>query len=254
MEKNKEMKVQTTLKESVAFITFYNPPVNALPTEVLRDLAVHIESAGAEKGVRSIVLQSEGRVFCAGASFDELIKLQETDEAKEFFMGFAHVILAMRSAPKPVIVRVQGKTVGGGNGLVAAADFGVAVESAAFKLSELSIGIGPYVIGPAIIRKTGIAFFQQMSFSPWRWFSAFEVKRAGLLTHVTENMKRVDEIIEEITSAYEKYDEEAVAMLKAEIWKDTAGWEKVLEEQAEKSASLLLRKETKAILEKLKGK
>ena len=248
------MHVQTRIEKSTAYVTFSYPPVNALPSSVLKDLEVHIKAAGEHEAIKSIVLQSEGRTFCAGASFDELLKLEDLEEAKAFFMGFARVILAMRSVAKPVIVRIQGKTVGGGNGLVAAGDFAIAVEDAAFKLSELSIGIGPYVIGPPIIRKTGRAFFQLMSFSPWRWFSAFEVKKAGLLTHVTENSRRMDEIIEEITSAYEKYDAEAVAMLKAEIWNDTVNWEKLLEEQAAKSAALLLRQETKSLLNKIKTK
>jgi len=153
------MYVTSEISSKTAYITFSYPPVNALPSEVLKELEKHLISAGENKSIRSIILQSEGRTFCAGASFDELIRLERPDEAKKFFMGFARVILAIRNAPKPVIVKVQGKTVGGGNGIVAAADFAIAVEEAAFKLSELSIGIGPYVIGPAIIRKTGISLF-----------------------------------------------------------------------------------------------
>ncbi len=246
------MNVQTLIESHTAIISFSHPPVNALPSQVLKELETHIHAAGQNNEIKIIVLRSEGRTFCAGASFDELIALHDFHQAKEFFMGFARVILAMRSAPKPVVARVQGKTVGGGNGIVAAADLAVATEDAAFKLSELSIGIGPYVIAPAIIRKTGISVFEQMAFQPWRWFSAFDMKKHGLLSHVTESVSRMDEIIEEITVAYAKYDKEAISGLKKDAWKDTADWEKLLEKQAEKSASLLLREETKKIIKELK--
>jgi len=246
------MQVHTTVRDTTAVITFHNPPVNALPSRLLQDLEVHIRAAGQQADIRSIVLQSEGQTFCAGASFDELLRLEEPEEAAEFFMGFGKVMTAMRDVPKPVIVKVQGKSVGGGNGLIAAADFAVAVEDAAFKLSELSIGIGPFVIAPAIIRKTGIAFFQKMSFSPRKWFSAFDVLKAGLLSHVAENKKRMEETVDHITEAYKKYDPEAVALLKADVWKDTRDWEEILPRQAAKTASLLLRENTRRFLKNLK--
>ncbi len=248
------MSVQTLLQGHTATVIFSHPPVNALPSDVLTDLEMHVKASGENPDIKAIVLASEGSTFCAGASFDELISLRDFEEAKAFFMGFARVISAMISAPKPVIARVQGKTVGGGNGLVAAADLAVATEDAAFKLSELRIGIGPYVIAPAIIRKTGMAVFQQMSWQPWRWFSAFDMKKAGMLTYVTESVKSMDETIEEIVSPYENYDAEAIAMLKKETWQDTLHWKKLLEKQAEKSASLLLRESTKRILNRLKKK
>jgi methylglutaconyl-CoA hydratase len=253
-EKIAMMNVYTEIKGHTAHIFFSNPPVNALPSSVLTDLQVHLNAAGNREDIRAVVLRSEGRTFCAGASFDELITLNDYDTAKAFFMGFGKVILAMRSLPKPVIVRIQGKTVGGGLGIVAAGDLAIATEAAAFKLSELSIGIGPYVIAPAIIRKTGIGFFQQMSFQPWRWFSAFDALKAGLLTHVTESEGRMDELIDEIVSAYGKYDAAAVAFLKNEVWHDTQDWEQLLEKQAEKSASLLLRESTKSLLSEIKNR
>ncbi|NPA42751.1 MAG: enoyl-CoA hydratase/isomerase family protein [Chlorobi bacterium] len=246
------MSVTLEVQDHAARVVFSHPPVNALPVSVLRQLERRLREAAAREEVKIIVLASEGRTFCAGASFDELLRLHTPEEAVEFFMGFARVILAMRDAPQPVIVRVQGKTVGGGTGIVAAGDFAVAPADAAFKLSELSIGIGPYVIAPPIIRKTGIAFFQQMSMQPWKWFTAFEAAKRGLLTHVTENLKRADELIDTIIQYYKDYDAEAVRRLKAEIWQDTRDWDRLFREQAAKSAALLLRRETKAMLEKLR--
>jgi methylglutaconyl-CoA hydratase len=169
-------------------------------------------------------------------------------------MGFGKVINAMRKAAQPVIVRVQGKAVGGGVGLIAGADLALANVNASVKLSELSIGIGPYVIAPAIIRKTGRSFFQRMAFQPWRWFTAFQAHEAGLFDSVSENEKNMDEMLEHICSAYEKYDAEAIRMLKKEARNDTENWDELLARQARKSASLLLREPVKELLRSLKTK
>ncbi len=246
--------VYTDIHEHVAEITFSRPPVNALPSQVLQELETHITRAGETEGIKIIVLKSTGKTFCAGASFDELIALDNHEDAKAFFLGFARVINAMRKVPVPVITRVQGKAVGGGTGIIAASDLSVATEKASVKLSEVSIGIGPYVIAPAIVRKTGIAFFQEMSFQPFRWFTAFRAKDKGLFAHVTENENRMDETIQTITDAYKNYDSRAIAMLKREVWKDAEDWDILLEKQAEKSARLLLREDVKKLLHGLLNK
>ena len=217
--------VFTDIDRHVARITFSHPPVNALPSEVLQALEIHINRASETEGIKLILLQSEGKTFCAGASFDELLALDNFDDAKAFFMGFGRVINAIRKARVPVITRVQGKVVGGGVGIIAASDLSVAVEEASVKLSELSISIGPYVIAPAIIRKTGRAFFQEMSLQPYKWFDAFTAKNHGLFSHVTESSGRMVEILETVISAYAKYDLTAIAMLKKEIWSDAEHWD-----------------------------
>ncbi len=246
--------VFTDIDRHVARITFSHPPVNALPSDVLEALEIHINRASETEGIKLIILQSEGKTFCAGASFDELLALDNFDDAKAFFMGFGKVINAMRKAKVPVVARVQGKAVGGGVGIIAASDLSVAVEGASIKLSELSISIGPYVIAPAIIRKTGRAFFQEMSLQPYKWFDAFTAKKHGLFSHVTESRGRMEEILENIISAYEKYDLTAITTLKKEIWSDARHWDELLERQAEKSAGLLLREPVKELLYKLKNK
>ncbi len=248
------MSVYTDLTGHSARITFSKPPVNALDKLTLQELTDHIRAAGEHPDIKVIVLQSEGKTFCAGADFSELISLEDHDEAVDFFMGFGRVINAMRKAPKPVIVRVQGKAVGGGVGIVAAADIAFSIADAALKLSELSIGIGPYVIAPAIIRKSGKAFFQEMAFQPWRWFSAFDAQKHGLIASVSENKKTMDESIGRFVAAYEKTDAEAVARLKREVWKDAENWDALLREQAEKSAALLLREPVKNLLREMKNK
>ncbi len=248
------MSVQTFIENKTGYIIFSHPPVNALPMSELKELEKAFNEISASEKVKIIVLKSEGKTFCAGASFDELLQLNEREKAKDFFNGFGSVILQMRSAPQPVVVLVQGKAVGGALGLIAAADLVVSVEEASFKLSELSIGIGPYVIAPPIIRKTGISFFQEMSMQPWKWFSAFDLRKAGLIHYVVENKSRMNEILEIIINSYENYDKQAVAAIKKEIWKDTADWDQVFEKQAAKSAGLLLKDSTKEILKNLRSK
>jgi len=247
-------RVQYSLVNRSAHIRFHVPPVNALPSDVLSELEQAFRRAAADPDAKSIVLESEGRTFCAGASFDELIRLQDPREAVAFFGGFGRVMLAMKSAPKPVIARIQGKTVGGGVGLVAAADLALAVEEAAFKLSEISIGIGPFVISPAIRRKGGTALLQKMSWQPHRWFSAFDLKKDGLIDHVFENRSALDEYLEELTAGYARYDARAMARWKETLWTGTENWPQLFEQLAEKSAALLLRDSVKNYLQQLKSK
>ena len=245
--------VNTRYEAGTAFVEFSVPPVNALPSDVLQALAGHLEAAGRNERVRMIVLASEGRTFCAGASFDELLRLDNMDDAVRFFSGFGKVILAMRSAPKPVVVRVHGKAVGGGVGLVAAGDLSLAVEDAAFKLSELSIGIGAYVISPAIERRTGRAGLQRMSWQAKRWFSAFDALKMGLVDDVFESTRRMDEQIAVLGDRFARFDPLAVARWKQRLWDDTAGWEERMNRLARQSAELLLREDVKKRLNELKG-
>jgi len=245
--------VNTRYEAGTAFVEFSVPPVNALPSVALMEMVEHLEAAGRDERVRMIVLASEGRTFCAGASFDELLRLNNMDEATWFFSGFGKVILAMRSAPKPVVVRVHGKAVGGGVGLVAAGDLSLAVEDAAFKLSELSIGIGAYVISPAIERRTGRAGLQRMSWQAKRWFSAFDALKMGLVDDVFESTRRMDEQLAVLGEQFAAYDPVAIARWKQRLWDDTAGWEERMNRLARQSAELLLREDVKKRLNELKG-
>src|SRR3954469_22745221 len=150
------MPVQVSTANSVATITFGGTKGNSLPGVLLRELAATVESTGKQADVSVIVLRSEGEgAFCAGASFDELKSISDVRTGKEFFLGFARVILAMTRANKPIIARIQGKTVGGGVGVAAAADYAVATRGASIRLSELAVGIGPFVVGPVIEHKIG---------------------------------------------------------------------------------------------------
>ncbi len=233
-------------------IIFFHPSSNAMPGFLLKKLENTIVEADKDRDIKVIVLESQGRTFCAGASFDELISLNKMDEAIDFFMGFAKVILAMKKSKKFVLTKVKGKAVGGGVGLVAASDFVMATDKAAVKLSELSIGIGPYVIAPAVKRKIGVAAFSEMSIDASRWFTAFWAREKGLFARVWDNNEQLNDEIYQLANKLSGYDEQATASLKTEIWNGTENWDKLLFEQAKISASLLLRDYTKHKLYTLK--
>ncbi len=236
----------------IGTITFFHPSSNAMPGHLLKQLSGVISQAGADTTIKVIVLQSEGRTFCAGASFDELISLKDMDSATSFFMGFANVILAMRQVPKFVIAKVQGKAVGGGVGLIAAADYAMATDLAAVKLSELSIGIGPYVIAPAVRRKIGTAAFSELTINATTWHTAFWGREKGLFAKVFDNLEILNDEVELLAGRLVKYDENATKLLKQELWRGTEHWPQLLNEQAQISAKLVLQDFTKNILNSLK--
>ena len=156
--------VTVEIEDGIGRITFAHPSHNSLPARLLSELTQTINELGQNDEAKILVLQSGGdRTFCAGASFDELIAIDNPANGKAFFMGFANVINACRKCPKFIIGRVQGKAVGGGVGVASAVDYCLATKFAAIKLSELAIGIGPFVVGPAVERKLGLAVMAQLA-------------------------------------------------------------------------------------------
>ena len=244
--------VRLEIINSVGYITFFHPSSNAMPGYLLKQLAETLQQAGNDDHIKVIVLQSEGRTFCAGASFDELMALDNLDQAVEFFMGFARVINTMRQVPKFIITKVQGKAVGGGVGLIAASDFSMASVQAAIKLSELSIGIGPYVIGPAVRRKTGTAAFSELSIDATTWHTAYWAREKGLFAKVYDTNDELNYEVEILAEKLAGYDPEATRLLKQELWSDTKNWDSLLTEKAKISARLVLQDFTRDFLKKFK--
>lgn len=244
--------VKLEVVHQVGYITFYHPAGNSLPSTLLQELQYQIKTAGKNDEIKTIVLQSEGKTFCAGASFDELMSLKTMEQAEKFFMGFAHVINAMRKNPKFIIAKVQGKAVGGGVGLIAASDYAIAHHNAAIKLSELSLGIGPYVIAPAVKRKINTAAFSELSINASNWHTAFWAREKGLYAKVSENMESLWKEIELLTNKLVTYDPLATEKLKFELWKGTEHWDKFLKEQAKITAELTIREITQNNLRKYK--
>jgi methylglutaconyl-CoA hydratase len=233
------VKVET--HNGVTTIEFSHPKSNSLPKKILEDLAHEIHIAGDHDETKVIVLRSSGDgAFCAGASFDELLAIQNEKQAVEFFSGFADVINAMRKCPKFIIVRVQGKCVGGGVGIAAAADYCIAYEKAEIKLSELSIGLGPFVVGPAVERKIGISGFSQLSMDSTMWRNADWAKRKALFAEVHENIDNMDESIARLANNLGHSSTLAMAEMKKMFWRGTENWDSLLKERAAISGRLVL--------------
>ena len=249
-----EAYVKSSIGSGICTIEFFHPRSNSLPGEILLSLAKTIEEAGENKEVNVIVLKSGGeKAFCAGASFDELIEITEFDNGKKFFMGFANVINAMRKAPKFIITRVQGKVVGGGVGLVSASDYVFAKKGSHLKLSELALGIGPFVVGPAVERKVGKAAFSQMSID-FDWYNDDWAKEKGFYVDLFEDTDLLDKAVNSFANKCSNGSLEAMADLKKVIWEGTENWDELLEKRAEISGRLVLSEFTKNYITEFKKK
>ncbi|WP_036380685.1 enoyl-CoA hydratase/isomerase family protein [Muricauda sp. MAR_2010_75] len=243
----------TKINNGVAAVEFGHPASNSFVSELLGRLANEFAKLSDNDSVSLIVLKSEGdRAFCAGASFDELVAISNLEEGKAFFSGFAHVINAMRKCKKPIVGRVQGKAVGGGVGLAAACDYVYATVDAAIKLSEISIGIGPFVIAPAVERKMGKAALAELSLSPTEWKNAYWAKEKGLFAKVFDSISKMDKELEFHVQRLASYNPNALAEMKRVLWEGTDHWDELLAQRAESSGKLALSPETKAALEKFK--
>jgi len=243
--------VKLDIKKEVGYIEFFHPAHNSLPGDVLAKLAQTITDAGTNDAIKVVVLKSGGdRTFCAGASFEELININDAATGKVFFSGFANVINAMRKCPKFIIGRIQGKTVGGGVGLAAATDYCMATKFAAIKLSELNIGIGPFVVGPAIERKMGLSAMSQIAIDANTFYPAEWAKQKGLFTQVYDSTEELDEAVKTTAEHLCTYNTEAMLEMKKVFWQGTDHWDALLAERAQTSGRLVLSDFTK---EKLKG-
>ena len=248
-----EGNVLTSIRENIATVTFGHPASNSFPTALLNRLIENINRLSDDDTIQVIVLQSEGeKAFCAGASFDELVAITNLDEGKQFFSGFANLINAMRRCSKLIIGRVQGKAVGGGVGIISATDYCFATEKADIKLSELSIGIGPFVIEPAITRKAGIAAFSKLSLDATEWHSAYWAKENNLYSRVFENTRDMDEYVESLSKKLANYNPDALKAMKKVLWEGTEHWDHLLINRAAIRGKLVLSDFTKQALQKFK--
>ena len=243
--------IQTEIKDGVAFIEFYSPKSNCFSSPQLKSLTNEINKLSINSEVKVIVLQSKGdRVFCAGASFDELLKIENYNDGKEFFSGFARVILAMKNCPKFIIGAIQGKAVGGGVGLTAACDYTLATYQSGVRLSELSIGIGPFVVEPAVRRKIGLNALSELTLNPKEWKTALWCKEKGLYNQVYNTNHEFEQGLQNFINQLKKYSPEAMAEIKKVFWQGTENWNTELFEKAAISGKLVLSDFTKATLNK----
>jgi methylglutaconyl-CoA hydratase len=245
----------TKIQNKIAIVEFGHPASNSFPSELLDRLTRELHSISNNNEVSIIILKSEGeRAFCAGASFDELVAISNLEEGEQFFSGFANVINAMRTCGKIIIGRVQGKAVGGGVGLASACDFVLATEAAAIKLSELTIGIGPFVIEPAVTRKMGLAATSELTLEATNWKNAYWAKEKGLYAKVFETIEELDDEIELLANKLASYNAEALSEMKKVFWANTNHWDTLLVERAKISGELVLSDFTKKALLKFSKK
>jgi len=247
--------VKSETHKGITSIEFFHPQSNSLPAKILKDLASAIRHAGEDPDTIVIILRSAGeKTFCAGASFDELIAIKNEKEGLEFFSGFVHVINAMRICPKFIIGRIHGKCVGGGVGLAASVDYSIASEAAEVKLSELAVGIGPFVVGPAVERKMGISAFSQLSIDAAHWRNAEWARRKGLFSELYETTEGMDDAIDRLSFILSQSNPDAMKEMKKIFWKGTEHWDTLLKERAAISGKLVLSEHTKKAIEKFKTK
>ena len=245
--------VDIKIEDGVGTIEFFHPAHNSLPSDILAKLAKTITDAGKNEAIKVIVLKSGGdRTFCAGASFKELIAINNAETGKVFFSGFANVINAMRTCPKFIIGRIQGKTVGGGVGVAASTDYCMATKFAAIKLSELNVGIGPFVVGPAIERKIGLSAMTQIAIDANSFYEAAWARDKGLFTKVFEDTKTLDKEVMAFAKHLCSYNPEAMKEMKKAFWEGTEHWDALLVERAIISGRLALSEFTKETLKRFK--
>jgi methylglutaconyl-CoA hydratase len=246
--------VQVSVRDGIGTVEFSHPKGNSLPAKLLNDLAAGIKQLGDDPAARVIVLRSAGdSTFCAGASFDEFTAVATPEQGKEFFSGFARVILAMIRAPKFVLTRVQGRAAGGALGVIAASDYSIATTAAQVKLSELQVGIGPFVVGVVIEHKLGRAPFQFLGVHA-DWHDAQWCERHGLYAMLTDNITGLDAAVDAHAKRLAASNPEAMAEMKRVFWRGTEGWEALMAERAAMSGRMVLSAFTRAALEKFRAR
>lgn len=241
--------IKTNFENKIATISFFHPASNSFPSYLLDDLTNEINALSINNNITIIVLESEGNgAFCAGASFDELLAVSNLEEGKKFFSGFANVINAMRKCSKLIVGRIHGKAVGGGVGIISACDYVYATSNASVKLSEIAIGIGPFVIEPAVSRKIGKMAMSEMTLEPTSWKNSQWAFEKNLFNRVFESEEQLDLALETYTNVLSSYNPEALAELKKVLWEGTENWDDLLIERAEISGKLVLSEFTKKAL------
>ena len=247
--------VTLEIKNNIGTIVFFHPQSNSLPSEILNKLASTISQAGTNDEIKVVIIKSKGdRAFCAGASFDELSSIDNFSDGKKFFMGFANVINACRKCPKLIICRVQGKAVGGGVGMACAGDYCFATKYASIKLSELAVGIGPFVVGPAVEKKSSVSTYSTLSINATNWFTASWAREKGIYSEVYDTNEEMDEEINKLAENLKNSNPEAMKKLKEAIWSNTDHWDELLEKRAEYSGQLVLSDFTKNAIARFKSK
>ena len=255
MENKEEYVHFSNDKNGIGSLEFFHPQSNSLPRKILNKIADKITEASSDKLVKVIVIKSSGnRAFCAGASFEELSSIKNISEGKIFFSGFANIINACRKCEKLIIGRIQGKSVGGGVGLASAVDYCFATKFSAIKLSELALGIGPFVVGPAVERKIGLSGMSTLAVNANKWFDADWALQKGLFSEIFENTEEMDKAVNHLALEICNSSSKATKALKKTFWEGTENWDELLAQRAKVSGELILSDSSKKAIYKLQNK
>ncbi len=250
-----EAYVNLSIQNQIGIVEFFTPQHNSLPASILQQLANAIQQATESADCKVIVLQSGGdKTFCAGASFNELIAIQNEEEGLAFFSGFAHVINAIRTSTKFVIGKVQGKAIGGGVGLACACDYTLATNTAQVKLSELAVGIGPFVVGPAVERKIGKSAAYELAIDASNFRDANWALQKGMYAAIFNSKEELNNSVQNLASTLANQSPEAMAAIKKAFWEGTENWDGLLINRAKISGSLVLSEFTKNFITEFKQK
>lgn len=243
----------TTIENKIATLEFGHPASNSFPSELLDRMTKELEKLSNNPKISVIVIKSRGVVaFCAGASFDELLSISNEEEGTKFFSGFASLINAMRNCSKIIVGRIHGKTVGGGVGIAAACDYAMATHKSSIRLTEIAIGIGPFVIEPAVTRKIGKSAMTCLTLETHEWKTAAWANQKGLYARVFETTEELDTEVALFVSRLASFNQEALVELKKVLWEGTENWDTLLYERAAISGKLILSDITKNILSQIK--
>lgn len=246
--------VRTETHRGITTISFFSPQGNSLPLQLLNQLIQAVHGAGNDDATLVIVLKSEGKNFCAGASFEELQNISDAQQGQTFFNGFGRLINVMRKCPKFIIGRIHGRCVGGGVGLAAACDYTVALDVADLKLTELTLGIGPFVVGPVVERRIGTAAFAQLAVNAWVWRSAEWGRKKGIYSELHATIDGLDEAVEQLSDSLSRSNPQSMAELKKVLWAGTEHWDTLLKERAAISGRLVLSSFTRDAIKRFKSK
>ncbi len=250
-----ESYVKYTVENNIGRIEFFTKQHNSLPAKVLSQLAEMIDKAGKDNECKVIILQSGGdKTFCAGASFDELLQIENEEQGLEFFSGFANVINTMRLCPKFIIGRIQGKAIGGGAGLASSCDYCYATVYAEIKLSELAVGIGPFVVGPPVVRKIGTTAAYELAIDSNNFRLAQWAKEKGLYAEIFDTIELMDQSIDKLAATLATSSSEAMREIKKIFWNGTEHWNDLLKERAAISGRLILSDHAKKAISSFKKK
>jgi methylglutaconyl-CoA hydratase len=255
INRNMDAYVSSTIVNGINTIEFFHPQSNSLPANILQQLAQTINTASTDSNTKVIILKSAGdRTFCAGASFDELMAATSESEGLAFFSGFANVINAMRQCPKFIIGVIQGKAIGGGVGLACSCDYTLATTFADVKLSELAVGIGPFVVGPAVERKIGTQAAYELAIDATNFRTAQWAKEKGLYANLFDSIETMHQAAIQLATTLSLSNPEAMAAIKKAFWSGTDHWDTLLIDRAKISGKLVLSDFTRNAINQFKKK